>query len=50
LICFTVKSRFKKVHFSLILNRELFDLSKIYVVNLKTGCPKKISYVGEFAT
>ena len=23
------------------LNRELFDLRKIYVVNLKTGCPKK---------
>ena len=24
-----------------LLNRELFDLRKIYVVNLKTGCPKK---------
>ena len=26
----------------------MFDLRKIYVVNLKTGCPKKISYVGDF--
>ena len=32
------------------LNRELFDLRKIYVVNLKTGRPKKMPYVGEFAT
>ena len=32
------------------LNRELFDLRNIYVVNLKTGCPKKMPYVGEFAT
>jgi hypothetical protein len=32
------------------LNRELFDLRKIYVVNLKTGLPKKMPYVGEFAT
>ena len=31
------------------LNRE-FDLRKIYVVNLKTGRPKKMPYVGEFAT
>ena len=29
------------------LNRGLFDLKKIYVVNLKTGCPKKMPYVGE---
>jgi hypothetical protein len=28
----------------------LFDLRKIYVVNLKTGRPKKMPYVGEFAT
>ena len=34
----------------LFLNRELFDLRKIYVVNLKTGRPKKLPYVGEFAT
>ena len=26
-----------------------FDLRKIYVVNLKTGRPKKMPYVGEFA-
>ena len=32
------------------LNQELFDLRKIYVVNLKTGRPKKMTYVGEFAT
>ena len=32
------------------LNRELFDLRKIYVVNLKTGRPKKKPYAGEFAT
>ena len=32
------------------LNRELFDLRKIYAVNLKTGRPKKMPYVGEFAT
>ena len=32
------------------LNRELFDLRKIYVVNLKAGRPKKMPYVGEFAT
>ena len=32
------------------LNRELFDLRKIYVVNLKIGCPKKMPYLGEFAT
>jgi hypothetical protein len=32
------------------LNRELFDLRKIYVVNLKTGRLKKLPYVGEFAT
>ena len=32
------------------LNRELFDLRKIYGMNLKTGCPKKMPYVGEFAT
>ena len=32
------------------LNRELFDLRKIYVLNLKTGRPKKIPYVGEFAS
>ena len=28
------------------LNRELFDLRKIYVLILKTGHPKKMSYVG----
>ena len=32
------------------LNRELFDLRKIYVANLKTGRPKEILHVGEFAT
>ena len=32
------------------LNRELFDLRKIYGMNLKTGCPKKMPYVGEFAS
>ena len=32
------------------LNQELFDLKKIHVVNLKTGCPKKMPYVGEFVT
>ena len=32
------------------LNRELFDLRKIYVLNLKTGRPKKMPYVGEFAS
>ena len=26
------------------------DLRKIYVVNLKTDRPKKMPYVGEFAT
>ena len=26
--------------------RELFDLRKIYVVNLKTGRPKKMPFVG----
>ena len=32
------------------LDRELFDSRKIYVVNLKTGFPKKMPYVGEFAS
>ena len=32
------------------LNQELFDLRKIYVLILKTGHPKKMPYVGEFAT
>ena len=32
------------------LNPELFELIKIYVLNLKTGRPKKMSYVGEFAS
>ena len=32
------------------LNRELFDLRKIYGMNLKTGRPKKMPYVGEFAS
>ena len=27
------------------LNREFFDLRKIYVVNIKTGRPKKMPYV-----
>ena len=50
-MCFyyTVNSRFKKVRFS-FLNQELFDLRKIYVVNLKTGGSKKMPYVSEFAT
>ena len=32
------------------LNRVMFDLRKIYVLNLKTGRPKKMPYVGEFAS
>ena len=32
------------------LNLDLFDLRKIYVVNLKTGRPKKMPYEGEFVT
>ena len=32
------------------LNRELFDLRKIYVLILKTGYPKKMPYLGEFAS
>ena len=28
----------------------LFDLRKIYVLNLKTGRPKTMPYVGEFAS
>ena len=32
------------------LNRELFDLRNISVVDLKTGHLKKMSYVCEFAT
>ena len=44
----TVNSRFKKVLFP-FLNQELFDLRNIYEVNLKTGRPKKMPYVGEFA-
>ena len=31
------------------LNQEFFDLKKIYVLKLKTGWPKKKSYVGKFA-
>ena len=31
------------------LNRAMFDLRKICVVNLKKGSRKKMSYVGEFA-
>ena len=42
----TGKSLFKKHHS--FLNRELYDLRKIYVLNLKTGCTKKMPYVGEF--
>ena len=44
-----VNSWFKKVHFP-FLHQELFDLRKIYVVNLRTGRPKKTLYVCEFAT
>ena len=29
---------------------ELFDVRTNYVVNLKTSCPKKMPYAGEFAT
>ena len=32
------------------LNQELFDLRKVYEVNLTTSHPKKMPYVGEFAT
>ena len=32
------------------LNREMFDLRKIYVVNLNTGRSKKMPCVDEFAT
>ena len=39
----TVNSRFKKVLFS------FFPLKQIDAVNLKTGRPKKMPYVGEFA-
>ena len=46
----TVNSRFKRNSIFPFLNRELFDFRKIYVVNLKTGRPKKMPYVGEFAT
>jgi len=34
----------------LFLNRELFDLRNIFLVNLETGLPKKMPYVGEFAS
>ena len=34
-----VNSQFKKINFSFLF--ELSDLRKIYVLNLKTGCPKK---------
>ena len=30
------------------LNPELFDLRKIYVLNLKTRRPKKMPYIGKF--
>ena len=43
----TVNSQFKKVHFFFL---KFFDLRKIYAVNVTTGRPKKISYVGDFAT
>jgi hypothetical protein len=39
-ITITGKSRFKNP-ISSFLNRELFDLRKTYVLNLKTGRPKK---------
>ena len=45
----TVNSRMREFIFP-FLNRELFDLRKIYVVELKTGRMKKMPYVGEFAT
>ena len=32
------------------LNRQLVDLTKIYVLNLKTDRLKKKSYVGEFVS
>ena len=32
------------------LNRTMFDLRKIYGINLKNGRQKKMSYVGEFAS
>ena len=32
------------------LNRELFGLRMLYVVNLKTSCPKEMPCAGEFAT
>ena len=31
-------------------NQVMFDLRKNYVLNLKTGRPKKMSYAGEFAS
>ena len=45
----TVNSWFKKVRFSFLKSR-VFDLRKIYVMNLKTSLPKKMPYLGEFAT
>ena len=44
------KLSIKETPFFLSLNRELFDLRKICVLILKTGQPKKMSYVGEFAS
>ena len=35
---------------TIVLNRQLFDLRKIYGMNLKTGHQKKMPYVGEFAS
>ena len=45
----TVNSQFNKPIFP-FLNRELFDLRKVYVMILKTDHPKKMYYVGEFAS
>ena len=44
---FTVQSIVQSIF--RFINRELFDLRKIYVVNLKTGRPKQMPHVGEFA-
>ena len=43
------KNRFVAIEFS-FFNRDLFDLRKIYVLNLKISRPKKMCYEGEFAS
>ena len=40
----------KLILIEILLTWELFNVRKIYVVNLKTSCPQKMPYVGEFPT